>query len=73
MVKEAAMCKFLATTVAESTASKCVNWMGGNGITEQVHLRGGSAARCPPCRDARLSPPQYLAEKFYRDAKVSGC
>ena len=30
------MCKFLATTVAEATASKCVNWMGGNGITEQV-------------------------------------
>ena len=33
------MCKFLATTVAEATASKCVNWMGGNGITEQVRLR----------------------------------
>jgi hypothetical protein len=30
------MCKFLATTVAEATASKCINWMGGNGITEQV-------------------------------------
>jgi hypothetical protein len=36
VVKEAAMCKFLATTVAEATASKCVNWMGGNGITDQV-------------------------------------
>ncbi len=43
VVKEAAMCKFLATTVAEATASKCVNWMGGNGITEQVCSCSGAS------------------------------
>jgi alkylation response protein AidB-like acyl-CoA dehydrogenase len=43
VVKEAAMCKFLATTVAEATASKCVNWMGGNGISEQVYQRSDAS------------------------------
>lgn len=34
-VKEAAMCKLYASQVAERTASKCVEWMGGVGFTKE--------------------------------------
>ena len=45
------MCKFLATTVAEATASKCVNWMGGNGITDQVARCGRQCLVASSCLD----------------------
>mmetsp|Transcript_26371 Transcript_26371/g.82128 ORF Transcript_26371/g.82128 Transcript_26371/m.82128 type:complete len:213 (-) Transcript_26371:1186-1824(-) len=46
-IKEAAMVKLLSAQVAEKTASRCVEWLGGVGFTKA-----------------------YLAEKFYRDAKI---
>ena len=46
-VKEAAMVKLFAAQVAERTASRCVEWLGGVGYTRA-----------------------FLAEKFYRDAKI---
>jgi alkylation response protein AidB-like acyl-CoA dehydrogenase len=33
--KEAAMCKYFASHVAESTASQAIDWLGGVGFTKQ--------------------------------------
>jgi alkylation response protein AidB-like acyl-CoA dehydrogenase len=68
------MCKFLATTVAEATASKCINWMGGNGITEQVQKRRTESCfsrfHSRVLNHSCIRVLQYMAEKYYRDAKV---
>lgn len=37
-VKEAAMAKLYASQVAESTASKCIEWMGGVGFTREFPI-----------------------------------
>ena len=35
-VKEASMCKLYSSQVAEKVASKCIEWYGGVGFTEDI-------------------------------------
>eukprot|EP00331_Platyophrya_macrostoma_P030259 CAMPEP_0176441374 /NCGR_PEP_ID=MMETSP0127-20121128/21157_1 /TAXON_ID=938130 /ORGANISM="Platyophrya macrostoma, Strain WH" /LENGTH=405 /DNA_ID=CAMNT_0017826135 /DNA_START=89 /DNA_END=1306 /DNA_ORIENTATION=- len=37
-VEDAAMAKLFASQVAERTASKCIEWMGGVGFTKEYHV-----------------------------------
>jgi alkylation response protein AidB-like acyl-CoA dehydrogenase len=35
-VKQASMCKYYSSQVAEKTASKCIEWLGGIGFTKDL-------------------------------------
>ena len=83
--KEAAMAKLFTSQVAERTASRSIEWMGGVGFTkgagvEKVRIvvlklaRSDAASResrCASFRDRLCNLlDMYVSPQFYRDAKI---
>jgi alkylation response protein AidB-like acyl-CoA dehydrogenase len=65
-VKQAAMAKLYSSQVAEKTASRCIEWMGGVGFT-----RFATVSIFPIIKQFNIYiPREFPVEKFYRDCKI---
>lgn len=71
-VEDAAMAKLFASQVAERVASKCVEWMGGNGFVKEYHVeRFYRDAKIGAIYEGTTNIQLHTLAKFVKDRYVS--